>query len=139
MASKTFVAGGGPFYNYIISQPFVIVHYFNNFLLPLNLSADTDWLPLTNIFDDRVLIGSIFLLGLISLSVYCSTKKILLPISFGIIWFLLALLPTCVVSLSEVLNDHRTFFPYIGLAMASAWALGLIAIKFKSQIENRAS
>ncbi|MGZ4118984.1 MAG: hypothetical protein ACXVPY_15955, partial [Bacteroidia bacterium] len=137
MASDTFVPGGGPLYNYIITQPFVIVHYFNNFLLPLNLSADTDWLPLTNIFDDRVITGSIFVAGLIILSVYCSTKKMLMPISFGIIWFLLALLPTCIVSLSEVLNDHRTFFPYIGLVMAAVWTFGLIVFKLQSSIENK--
>ena len=137
MASKTFVAGGGSLYNYVISQPFVIVHYFNNFILPLNLSADTDWLPLTNIFDDRVLIGSLFLLGLIALAIYCSTKKMLMPIAFGIIWFLLALLPTCIVSLSEVLNDHRTFFPYIGLALATAWSFALIIIRMQNAIENK--
>ena len=137
MASKTFVPGGGPLYNYMITQPFVIVHYFNNFLLPLNLSADTDWKALTNIFDDRVIIGSIFLLALIATAVYCSTKKMLMPISFGIIWFLLALLPTCVVSLSEVLNDHRTFFPYIGLVMAAVWAFALIVFKLQTFVESR--
>jgi tetratricopeptide (TPR) repeat protein len=136
MASKTFIPGGGPFYNYIITQPFVIVHYFNNFLLPLNLSADTDWMPLASIVDDRVIIGTLFILAMIGTAIYCSTKRMLLPISFGIIWFFLALLPTCVVSLSEVMNDHRTFFPYIGLAMAAAWTFALMIFKLQAVIEK---
>ncbi len=137
MASSTFVPGGGSRYAYLLSQPFVIVHYFNNFLLPLNLSADTDWLPISNIFDDKVLTGSIFILAMIVTAIYCSAKKQLLPISFGIIWFLLALLPTSIMPLSEVLNDHRTFFPYIGLAIAAAGCLRLIAIKLQEQVENK--
>ncbi|CAN5342065.1 hypothetical protein BH10BAC1_BH10BAC1_05830 [soil metagenome] len=137
MASDTFVPGGGSRYEYILSQPFVIVHYFNNFLLPLNLSADTDWLPIAKFYDDRVLIGSIFIIALIAVATFCSTKKMLYPITFGVSWFLFALLPTSVVPLSEVLNDHRTFFPYIGLVMATAWTLGLIAIRFKSEIETK--
>ncbi len=137
MASETFIPGGGSRYEYILSQPFVIVHYFNNFLIPLNLSADTDWLPISNIFDDRVITGSIFILGLIATAVYCSTKRILYPIAFGICWFLLALLPTSIIPLSEVLNDHRTFFPYIGLVISTAWLLGLIAIRFQERIETK--
>ena len=137
MASDTFVPGGGSRYEYILSQPFVIVHYFNNFLIPLNLSADTDWMPIANIFDDRVITGSIFILALIAVAIYCSTKKLLYPIAFGILWFLLALLPTSVIPLSEVLNDHRTFFPYIGLVIAVAWAVGLIAIRYQENIETK--
>lgn len=139
MASDTFVPGGGSRYEYMLSQPFVIVHYFNNFLLPLNLSADTDWMPIAKFYDDRVLIGSFFILAMIALAVYCSNKKILFPITFGIAWFLLALLPTSVVPLSEVLNDHRTFFPYIGLVMAAAWTLGLVVMKFQEKIETNFS
>lgn len=137
MASETFVPGGASRYEYILSQPFVIVHYFNNFLLPLNLCADTDWLPIAKIYDDRVIAGSFFILAMIGVATYCSTKKMLYPITFGICWFLLALLPTSVIPLSEVLNDHRTFFPYIGLVMASAWALGLIAIRLQQTIETK--
>ncbi len=137
MASDTFVPGGGSRYEYMLSQPFVIVHYFNNFILPLNLCADTDWLPIAKIYDDRVLIGSIFIILMIAIAVYCSTKKMLYPITFGISWFLLALLPTSVVPLSEVLNDHRTFFPYIGLVMATAWMLGLLIIRLQQQIETK--
>ena len=137
MASDTFIPGGGSRYEYMLSQPFVIVHYFNNFILPLNLCADTDWMPIAKFYDDRVLIGSLFILLLIAVAAFCSRKRMLYPITFGILWFLLALLPTSVVPLSEVLNDHRTFFPYIGLVMASAWLLGLLVIRLQQEIETK--
>ena len=135
MASDTFVPGAGSRYEYMLAQPFVIIHYFNNFLLPLNLSADTDWRPIAQFYDDRVIAGTLFIIAMIATAVYCSQKKVLLPIAFGILWFLFALLPTSIMPLSEVLNDHRTFFPYIGLVIALAWTLGLIAFRLQKKIE----
>jgi tetratricopeptide (TPR) repeat protein len=134
MASDTFVPGGISAFHYIITQPGVILHYFNNFLLPMNLSADTDWQPVAYIFDDKVITGTLFLLAMIAAMISSSTKRSLYPVAFGIAWFLLALLPTSLVPLAEVLNDHRTFFPYIGLVMAAAWLFGLTAIRFHNRI-----
>ena len=47
------------------------------------------------------------------------------PIAFGILWFILALLPTSLMALSDVTNDHRMFFPFVGLALAVFWSLRL--------------
>jgi tetratricopeptide (TPR) repeat protein len=35
-------------------------------------------------------------------------------------WFVIALLPTSLTPLAEVANDHRMFFPFVGLALAVA-------------------
>jgi tetratricopeptide (TPR) repeat protein len=111
----------------------VIVHYVNNFFLPFNLSADTDWKLITNPFDDRVIIGVLFIIGLISLAWVSANKREWRPVAFGILWFLLALLPTSVVPLSEVLNDHRPFFPYIGLCVAVVWNIVLLYRKYEAK------
>ena len=50
------------------------------------------------------------------------------PIAFGLLWFFLALLPTSLVPLAEVTNDHRMFFPFVGLALAVFWSLRLLVI-----------
>jgi len=47
-------------------------------------------------------------------------------IGFGLLWFLIALLPTSLFPLAEVMNDHRTFLPYIGLVIALAGAAALL-------------
>ena len=47
------------------------------------------------------------------------------PIAFGILWFFIALLPTSsLVPLSEPMNDHRMFFPFVGLILAVVWGSG---------------
>src|SRR5262249_19658762 len=55
-----------------------------------------------------------------------SRRQTTKPVAFGILWFLLALLPTSsVIPLAEVLNDHRTFFPFVGLTLAAVWCAAL--------------
>jgi tetratricopeptide (TPR) repeat protein len=53
------------------------------------------------------------------------------PISFGILWFFIAVLPTSLTSLAEVMNDHRIFFPYVGLTISVSWAIALGLSHFK--------
>lgn len=119
MTLPTWTSGGGVWYMYAATQTFVIAHYFNSFLLPVNLSADTDWTLVSKFTDDRVMIGTIFILGMILLAKQCTKRQETKPIAFGIYWFFIALIPTSsVFSFAEVLNDHRTFFPYIGLTLA---------------------
>jgi Tfp pilus assembly protein PilF len=116
---KTFTPGIFSPAQYLETQPFVIVQYFKTFILPTELSADTDWKVLGTIFDIRFFMGILFITGMIWLAFRLSRNIALRPVSFGILWFFLALLPTSsIIPLSEVLNDHRVFFPYIGLALS---------------------
>ena len=111
-------SGGASMLQYLFTQPFVIFHYAYNFVLPINLVVDSDWniIPYS---DDRVLAGLLFVLGLLIVAYKCSFNIKNRPITFGILWFFIALLPTSsIFSFAEVLNDHRTFFPYIGLFIA---------------------
>ena len=54
-------------------------------------------------------------------------------IGFGLLWFLIALLPTSLFPLAEVMNDHRTFLPYIGLVIAIAGAAALLVARLDRQ------
>ena len=47
-------------------------------------------------------------------------------IGFGLLWFFIALLPTSLLPLAEVMNDHRTFLPYSGLVIAMAGVASLL-------------
>lgn len=123
-------------WHYIQTQPFVWFHYFVSFFLPFSLSGDTDWTVITNFFDDRVIAGLLFLSALIYITITTSKKTITKPISFGLIWFMFALLPTSLAPLSEVMNDHRMFFPFIGLTFSITYALGLYIFKFGKELEE---
>jgi tetratricopeptide (TPR) repeat protein len=135
MGPATWVAGGSSFYNYIITQPFVILRYFTTFFLPIDLSADTDWKTLGTLLDIRFLAGVLFVVALLWAAVRTSRKETGRPISFGILWFFIAVLPTSLTPLAEVMNDHRIFFPYVGLTISVSWAvaLGLSHLKRPAQ------
>lgn len=118
--------GGTDPWHYLLTEAFVIFHYCYNFILPVNLSADTDWKPVTTMLDDRVFAGAIFIGALIYIIIRCWKKREWRPVSFGLIWFFIALAPTSsIFPFAEVLNDHRTYFPYIGLIIAVTWTLGM--------------
>lgn len=104
---------------YLITQPFVILRYFYLFFLPTGLSADTDWQLLVSIWDPRFIVGSIFIISTLLFALYLSKTRTGKPAAFGIIWFYIALIPTStVIPLTEVTNDHRMYFPYIGLCLS---------------------
>ena len=130
MTPSTWVPGGTSRIDYLITQPFVILHYFITFFLPFELSADTDWTILPSIWDIRFFVGIIFVFTLLILGILFSKDKAKRPIAFGIFWFFLTLLPTSsIIPLAEVLNDHRMFFPFIGLSLSVTYSIYLFIIK----------
>jgi len=133
MSPKTWIPGGTSHLHYVITQPYVIFHYFTTFFLPLSLSADTDWKPLASVIDVRFFAGVIFVLALLFFAIMTSKKEQLRPISFGIYWFFIALFPTSsIFPLAEVMNDHRIFFPFVGLVMSVCWATAFFLLKLKN-------
>jgi len=107
-----------PLLPYLITQTYVWLHYFIAFFLPMNLSADTDWTIIPNVFDERVVVGIVFVIALFVTIIKTSKHQNTRPIAFGLIWFSAALLPTSLAPFAEVTNDHRMFFPFIGLALS---------------------
>ncbi|MEW6468022.1 MAG: tetratricopeptide repeat protein [Bacteroidota bacterium] len=140
MTPPLWTSGGGNRWHYLQTQAPVMVHYVLNFIFPFNLSADTDWAVIRNFFDERVLGGILFVAGMLTLAFVTSKKQHTRPVAFGILWFFLALMPTSsIFPFAEVLNDHRVFFPYIGLCMAATWALALMVIRHEERIVSRSA
>ncbi len=137
MDPPTWKAGGASAFHYIITQPFVILHYFTTFFAPLSLSADTDWTTLPSLLDVRFFIGSLFLAGILAIAVITAKSVRLRPIAFGIFWFLITLLPTSLIPLAEVMNDHRLFLPYIGLTISFSWTMHLILARGGSAVRSK--
>lgn len=134
---KEWTSGQSDHLRYLISQPFVMVHYFANFVLPVDLSVDTDWEMVKGFGDWRVYAGLAFVLGMLAVAYICSKKQEHKPITFGILWFFIALAPTSsIFPFAEVLNDHRVFFPYIGLIMAFTWGIGLLLVRLQEKLKQ---
>lgn len=112
-------------FEYISTQFYVMVHYLGNFILPTSLSADPDISIIEPFYDKRILLGVLVTLMMLVIAFKTSRNKKTLPITFGILWFFIASLPTSLVPLFQIANDHRMFFPFIGIFIAVGWAVFL--------------
>lgn len=121
MDAKTVVLSQFKPLDYLMSQPFVWVHYLRLFFFPVGLTADTDWRILPYWYDTRLFVGIFFITLLVGAAFYTSRTKALRPIAFGLLWIPLALAPSSFVPLSEVYNEHRIFFPYVGLTFVMVY------------------
>ncbi len=137
MDSATWIPGGTSRFSYLITQPYVLLHYFITYFAPVSLSADTDWTTLETVMDARFFIGFSFILILLFAAVAASKRETLYPVSFGILWFFISLIPTStVIPLAEVMNDHRLFYPYVGLTMSVCWTSALILMKITKSFSS---
>jgi protein O-mannosyl-transferase len=129
MTPRNWIAGAASAHDYLITQPYVALLYFKTFFRPSGLSADYDLNPFTTTDDPRFWAGFGFIVVLVTISIFAARFKKTRLIGFGLFWFLIALLPTSLFPLAEVMNDHRTFLPYIGLVIAMAGAASLLAAR----------
>jgi tetratricopeptide (TPR) repeat protein len=108
--------------DYLNTQPYIFWVYIKTFFVPTGLSADTDLTLIKDYFSPKVLWGLFVITATVYIAYKASMQRRTLPIAFGILWFYVALIPSSsVVPLAEVMNHHRTFFPYLGLVMATVW------------------
>jgi protein O-mannosyl-transferase len=125
MTPKEFNPGVPSAYAYRITQPLVALRYFQTFFAPGGLTADTDHAPLPSIWTDWGWLGFVFVLVMIAGAFVAARWREWRPVAFGIWWFLLALVPTSLFPLGEVENDHRMFFPFVGLVLSTSWPVAL--------------
>lgn len=127
LTPSTYTPGGSSRLYYAISQPFVILDYVSMLFVPVGLSADTDWTLVTSINDPRLPIGLLFLLVSAAIVFWASRDRRHFPIAFGLSWFFITLIPTSsVIPLAEVKNDHRMFFPFVGLIPCVFWYIDMM-------------
>lgn len=126
MTPKSFTPSTLSAYSYCITQPFVLMRYFGSLFLPLHLNVDTDLQPFAT-FSANAFLGFLFLALLLIAAWITARRRVTRPVCYGLLWFLIASLPTSVYRLSEVENDHRMYLPFVGLVLAVVWA-GFLAV-----------
>lgn len=131
MTPQSWVAGALNGHDYLITQPYVALRYFMTFFWPAGLSADYDLAPFTSTSDARFWIGLAFLVSIVTAGIAAITHRKTRLIGFGLLWFLVALLPTSLFPLAEVMNDYRALLSYAGLVMAISGAAALLAAHFE--------
>jgi tetratricopeptide (TPR) repeat protein len=125
MTPKTYTPAIISAYSYRITQPFVLMRYFGSLFLPAHLNVDTDLQPFPSL-TPTALLGFLFVALLVATAWITGRRRMTRPISFGLLWFLIASLPTSLYRLSEVENDHRMYLPFVGLVLAAVWAAYLV-------------
>lgn len=136
MQAGHFQPGGHSAFNYIISQPYMLMYYNSALFAPFHLNADTDWQPFTSVFEPKVLFGFLYLFLVLSAIIISSNYKRTKPIAFGFLWFLVGHLPTSLIPFAEVMNDHRMFLSQIGLFIAFGWMFYLVFEQFVPLVKN---
>ena len=136
--ATTYSPGGASRWHYLLTQPWVMNHYELSVLFPVRLSADTQWPLVVSPLDVRVWLGGASIAAQLTLAWVTSRRRQTRPIAFGILWFFVALLPTSsVVPLSEPMNDHRMFFPFVGLILAVVWVGELSVTRLVPRVRAR--
>jgi tetratricopeptide (TPR) repeat protein len=120
-------------HDYLVTQPYVALLYFKTFFWPAGISAVYDLKPFVTTGDTRFWIGLVFAVFISAAAIVAAVFNKTRVIGFGLLWFLIALLPTSLFPLAEVMNDHRTFLAYIGLVMAIAGAAALLVARLDRQ------
>jgi uncharacterized protein (TIGR02996 family) len=107
--------------DYRLTQPYVWLRYAEALFLPVHLNVDTDLRAFTGL-NFAAMAGTVFVLGLLAAIWFTARERRLYPIAYGLLWFVMTQLPTSLYPLSEVENDHRMFFSFVGLIPAVVWA-----------------
>jgi tetratricopeptide (TPR) repeat protein len=122
MTAASFTPGAAAAAAYRITQTWVTLRYFATFFWPSHLSADGDTALIEGLSMEAAA-GTAFLLGLVAIIFWTAQREETRTIAFGLGWFLIALLPTALMPLAEAANDHRMFFPFVGLVASVCAAL----------------
>jgi tetratricopeptide (TPR) repeat protein len=119
---------GVPAANYWFTQPWVAMRYLGKFFVPVHLSVDTGFGAFAQFWDPLAIAGYVGIAVLLALAVVTARVRQWRAVSFGIWWYLLALLPDAIVPQRAVEADWRMFVPFAGLAFACA-ATASIAVE----------
>ncbi|MFP5213020.1 MAG: tetratricopeptide repeat protein, partial [Acidobacteriota bacterium] len=141
MTPPTFTPSSVSRLDYALTQPWALLHYFLSFFLPFGLSADIELELMNRYFDDRVIIGVLLIVTLLACAAAASRRTSTRPIAYGLLWFFITSIPTScgIVPLSESMNDHRMFFPFVGLMLSAVWSVRLLARKFLPALQSRSA
>lgn len=100
---------------YVLTQTRVIATYLRLLLWPVGQNLDYDF-PLSESFLEPDVMGSVLLIVLLA-AIAILVRRSHPLIALGIIWFFVTLSPTSsVVSLPDVIFEHRLYLPLVGFA-----------------------
>jgi len=119
----------------LATQTKALVHYLNLVFVPVKMNVYQQFWVSESVFAPSPLLG--LLAGLSLLSIAYAGRRTAPLLVFGLGWFVLTLLPTFVVPLHILVNDHRLYLSTFGLSLilghlalrrTMRWPLGAICL-----------
>lgn len=112
---------------YLLTQPRVFITYLRLLVLPINQQVDYDYPKLFVPFNPAVIFPLTVIFSLVILACFYR-KNNLSVIAFGIIWFMLALLPeSSIIPIIDVIVEHRLYLPLFGVVVVFTYFYGSLA------------
>jgi tetratricopeptide (TPR) repeat protein len=116
MQREAAAASDIPSWNYLLTQFKVMVTYIRLLFLPFNQNLDYDY-PVANTLLDLSVLASLFFLAAILIFAKKLFRNYRL-VSFGILWFFIALLvESSVMPIKDVIFEHRLYLPMFGYSI----------------------
>ena len=109
----------------LATQSRVWIHYIKAWLWPTSLSIDKPFKVSGGFGEFKVIVSLIIIALIIFLALWVRKKHPL--VTFGILWFFTALLPTSLFRLNIVANDHRLYLPGLGATLVFCYVAALLA------------
>ncbi len=113
-----------PTWHYLFTQFKVLITYIRLLFFPINLNLDYDYPISKSLFELPVLISLAVLLIILVAGIrmlkppQAQHNSMLFLMGFGILWFFITLLPeSSVITLSDVINEHRLYLAMPGYAL----------------------
>jgi tetratricopeptide (TPR) repeat protein len=106
----------------------VTARYLGLLLVPVNQHMERVIAPAASPLAPAVLGSAVVVAGLVAVAVACRRRA--WPVTFGLAWFGVALLPVSnVVPLATFMAEHWLYVPSMGLFVAAGWSLARLAAR----------
>jgi len=124
--------------HFFISQFKVLVHYLTIFLWPFGMSVEYDWQLSPSFFSFESFAPFLFLTALVGFALWKTTRAKLPAVSFGIIWFFIAMAPRAsIIPSAELACDYKTYLASIGWLFIIATGLLKLALIITQSITTQ--
>ncbi|MBT7417957.1 MAG: tetratricopeptide repeat protein [Gemmatimonadetes bacterium] len=101
------------------------VYYVSKAAFPVGLSVEPQFAVADSFFSPPVLFSGLLLL---SIALLCAMGRHRILLVLGVCWFAIGLLPSALVPLHVLVNEHRLYLPMAGWALAVAALLDRVQL-----------
>jgi hypothetical protein len=128
--------------DYLRTEIAVVVTYLRLLVLPIGQNLDYDYPAYHSFLAPKVALSVGLLLSLVAAAIHLWRRRTLDPaarlVSFGIVWFFLALLvESSVIPIVDVIFEHRVYLPSVGFFVAVATGAALIWHRWSPMARTR--